>query len=139
MNTLAKNDGGYTADFERARRERNEAERNQRSEEVKILVGRNRGKEKRVDDVEKVINTLPFLKTSTKTKKAAEAHVVDVEEMESQQDIDDNKKKKRYRIKEEAPPSPPKVKGRYKKSVGKKTMKQATKPATTSKRFTRGR
>ncbi|PWA77952.1 hypothetical protein CTI12_AA221230 [Artemisia annua] len=31
-----------------------------------------RGKEKRVDDVEKVINTLPFLKTSTKTKKAPE-------------------------------------------------------------------
>ncbi|PWA59786.1 exocyst complex component sec15A [Artemisia annua] len=31
-----------------------------------------RGKEKRVDDVEKVINTLPFLKSSTKTKKAAE-------------------------------------------------------------------
>ncbi|PWA87960.1 hypothetical protein CTI12_AA123840 [Artemisia annua] len=29
MKTLAKNDGGYAADFERARRERNEAERNQ--------------------------------------------------------------------------------------------------------------
>ncbi|PWA70327.1 hypothetical protein CTI12_AA289060 [Artemisia annua] len=97
-----------------------------------------RGKEKLVDDVEKVINTLPFLKTSTKTKKAAEAHVVDVEEMESQQDKDDNKKKKRYIIKEEAPPSPAKLKGRYKKTVGKKTRKEATQPATTSKRFTRG-
>ena len=42
MKTLAKNDGGYAAEFERARKERNEAEKNRQSEEVKSLVGRSR-------------------------------------------------------------------------------------------------
>lgn len=42
MKTLVRNDDGYAAEFERARRERNEAERNRPSEEVKSLVGRSR-------------------------------------------------------------------------------------------------
>ncbi|PWA85979.1 hypothetical protein CTI12_AA065090 [Artemisia annua] len=42
MKTLAKNDGGYAAEFERARKERNEAEKSRQSEEVKSLVGRSR-------------------------------------------------------------------------------------------------
>ena len=42
MKTLAKNDGGYAAEFERARKEGNEADKNRHSEEVKSLVGRNR-------------------------------------------------------------------------------------------------
>ncbi|PWA42210.1 hypothetical protein CTI12_AA544840 [Artemisia annua] len=42
MKTLVRNDGGYAAEFERAGKERNEAERNQPSEEVKSLLGRSR-------------------------------------------------------------------------------------------------
>ena len=64
--------------------------------------------------------------------------------MEIDQEADDNKKNKRYKIKEEPAVTPPKVKGGYKKTKcttrggGKKTTKEATKPATTSKRYTRG-
>ncbi|PWA63421.1 hypothetical protein CTI12_AA349270 [Artemisia annua] len=94
----------------------------------------NKGKGKGIADVEKVISSLPFLKTSTKGKKAAQAHVVDVEEMEIEQEADDNKKKKRYRIKEEQPATPQRVKGRYKKTKcttrgGKKPTKKVTYPS----------
>lgn len=42
MKTLVRNDGGYATEFERTRKERNEAERNERSEEGKRLVSRSR-------------------------------------------------------------------------------------------------
>ncbi|PWA79808.1 hypothetical protein CTI12_AA201500 [Artemisia annua] len=42
MKTLTNNDGGYATEFERARKERNETEKNRQSEEVKSLVGRSR-------------------------------------------------------------------------------------------------
>ncbi|PWA75107.1 hypothetical protein CTI12_AA228290 [Artemisia annua] len=69
-------------------------------------------KGKKIVDVDKVISSLPFLKTSTKGKKAAKAHVVDVEEMEIEEEADDKKKKKKHIIKEEPPASPQRVKGR---------------------------
>ena len=42
MKSLVRNDGGYATEFDGVRKERNEAERNQLSEEVKSLVGRSR-------------------------------------------------------------------------------------------------
>ena len=63
--------------------------------------------------------------------------------MEIEEEADDRIKKK-YKIKEEPKVTPPRVKGRYKKTQaikrggGKKITKEASKPATTSKRYTRG-